>query len=91
MTETKKVFTRREEIMEYLGISEYIYVKFIRLGMPVLYLDGRCYAHRDNIDLFFKSITATSAKNSPEGKITGEEKTVEGDPQNNTQNGGSKK
>lgn len=73
----RTVFTRREHILEYLQISEHIYAKFIRLGMPVLVLDGRVYAHKENIDLFFRTITATNAKNSVEGSL-----------QNTPQNGG---
>jgi len=36
------------------------------MGMPVLYVDGRCYAHKDNIDEFFKLLTRTSSKNIPD-------------------------
>lgn len=69
----KKVLTSKQEIMDYAGISKYLYMKFIRLGMPVLYIDGRCYAHTDNIDEFFKSITRTSAKNVPDDIINADE------------------
>ena len=46
------------------------------MGMPVLYLDGRCYAHKDNIDDFFKTITRVNMKNAPDEIIdSGEEDT----------------
>lgn len=69
----KKVLTSRQEIMDYAGISRYLYAKFIKLGMPVLYIDGRCLAHKDNIDNFFKSITRVSAKNVPDEIIEGDQ------------------
>jgi len=69
-----KVLTSRQEIMDYAGISRYLYVKFIKIGMPVLYIDGRCYAHTDNIDDFFRTITkTTSSKNLPEEVINADE------------------
>ena len=48
----KKVLTSRGEIMEYANLSKYLFAKFVKMGMPVLYIDGRCYAHKDNIDEF---------------------------------------
>lgn len=65
----KKVLTSRQEIMDYAGISRLLYTKFVKLGMPVLYIDGRCYAHKDNIDEFFRKITFTNAKNLPDSVI----------------------
>ena len=61
-----KVLMSKQEIMDYLKISNVSYRKFIRMGMPVLYLDGRCYAHKDNLDDFFKSITRVNMKNAPD-------------------------
>lgn len=69
-----KVLMSKQEIMDHLSISKVSYRKFIRMGMPVLYLDGRCYAHKENIDDFFKSITRVSMKNAPDDIIdAGEE------------------
>lgn len=61
-----KVLMSKQEIMDHLKISKVAYRKFIRMGMPVLYIDGRCYAHKDNIDDFFKAITRVSMKNAPD-------------------------
>ena len=62
----KKVLTSRQEIMDYLGMSRAMYLKFVKAGMPVLYLDGRCYAHVDNIDEWFRRNTQVNSKNLPE-------------------------
>lgn len=69
--EMPKILMSKQEIMDYLKISAYIYKKFIRMGMPVLFVDGRCYAHKDNIDEFFKMITRVSSKNAPDEVIDG--------------------
>jgi hypothetical protein len=66
----------KQDIMDHLKISKGSYRKFVRMGMPVLYLDGRCYAHKDNIDDFFKTITRVNMKNAPDEIIdSGEEDT----------------
>ena len=69
----KKILTSRQEIIDYAGISKHLYLKFIRAGLPVLYIDGRCYAHTDNIDDFFKAITRSNMKDLPDEAIIGEE------------------
>ena len=66
-----RVLMSKQEIMDYLKISEKLYKKFIRMGMPVMYLDGRCYAHQDNLDDFFKAITRVTMKNAPDELIDG--------------------
>jgi len=62
----KKVLTSKEEIMDIFGLTKHTYAKFLKRGMPVLYVDGRCYAHKDNIDNFFKQITMVNASKSPD-------------------------
>lgn len=64
-----KVLMSKQEIMDHLKISDKLYKKFIRLGMPVLYVDGRCYAHKDNLEDFFKAITRGNMKNIPDELI----------------------
>ena len=66
-----RILTNKQEILDYLKISDKLYKKFIRMGMPVLYVDGRCYAHRDNLEDFFKTITRVSMKNAPDELIDG--------------------
>jgi len=69
-----KILMSKQEIMDYLKVSRVSYRKFIRMGMPVLYLDGRCYAHKDNLDEFFKHITRISMKNAPDEIIDADDK-----------------
>lgn len=52
-----KVLTTKQEIMDYLRISEILFRKFIDLGMPAVSADNRWYAHADNIDDWFKKMT----------------------------------
>ena len=66
-----KILTSKQEIMDYLKISDKLYKKFIRMNMPVLYIDGRCYAHKENLDDFFKALTRVSAKNAPDELLDG--------------------
>ena len=68
MTEirSKRVLIGVDAIMTYLGISEPTFKKFIRLGMPARVIDNRWYAHADNLDLYFQTITAKSDGNIPD-------------------------
>ena len=58
----------KQEILDHLGISDEMFKTFVRIGMPVRYVGGRCIAHTDNLDEFFKAITRVSPKNVP-GKV----------------------
>jgi hypothetical protein len=71
----KKVLTSRGEIMEYANLSKYLFAKFVKMGMPVLYIDGRCYAHKDNIDEFFKAITRVNSSKIADDILDAEEPT----------------
>jgi uncharacterized membrane protein YpjA len=64
-----KFLTSKQEIMDYCKISEVLFKKFIKAGMPALYIDGRWYAHTDNLDDYFKNLTRVSAKNVPEEEL----------------------
>ena len=65
----KKILTSKDEIIDYAGLSKHTYAKFLKMGMPVLYIDGRCYAHKDNIDEFFKAITRVNASKNPDAMV----------------------
>lgn len=56
MTEPKnlKFLTNKQEIMDYCKISEKLFIKFIRAGMPAIQIENRWYAHADNLDNFLK-------------------------------------
>lgn len=56
-----KVLFGKDEIMEYCKMSEYKFKKWIKLGMPVLIIDGTCYAHKENIEAWFKKITMVNS------------------------------
>ena len=62
----KKVFTRAQEIIDAYGITRARFDKFIRMGMPARLIDNRWYAHRDNIDEWFRRLTAVSQPDAPE-------------------------
>lgn len=66
-----KILMSRQEIMDHLKISDKLYKKFIRMGMPVLYVDGRCYAHKDNLDDFFRAITRVNMSKAPDDILDG--------------------
>jgi hypothetical protein len=57
---TRRVFTTKDEIKDYLNISDILFKKFIKSGMPALFIDGRWYAHADNIDGWFRATTMVS-------------------------------
>lgn len=59
-----KVLFGKDEIMESYKMTDYKFKKWIKMGMPVLVLDGTCYAHRDNIDEFFRAVTRVNSKNA---------------------------
>jgi hypothetical protein len=74
MNETpRKILTCRQEVLDYTGLSRYMATKFVRLGMPVLIVDGHWYAHPDNLDEFFRQVTRVSSKNLPDEVIDGEQ------------------
>jgi hypothetical protein len=59
MTEIKKRFlTSKEEIMEFLGIKDAVLSQFLKINIPVIIINGRYYAHAENLDAWFKSLTA---------------------------------
>lgn len=60
----QKVLFGKDEIMEAYKMTDYKFKKWVKLGMPVLILDGTCYAHRDNIEEFFKAVTRVNSKNA---------------------------
>lgn len=63
------VLTSKDEILQYTGLSKHLYSKFLKMGMPVLYIDGRCYAHKDNIDEFFKKVTRVNSSRVPDANV----------------------
>ena len=64
---SEKILTCKEEIKTFLGnISDYMFAKYIKLGMPARY-DGREWiAHTNNIEKWFESYTRISMKTAVE-------------------------
>lgn len=62
----KNVFSSAKQIMEYLGISKELYAKFRIEGviinnkifrMPILVVDNRHYATKQNLDAYWNMVT----------------------------------
>ena len=66
---SQKFFTCKQEIMAYCKISEKLFVKFIRSGMPAIQIENRWYAHADNLDDFFKKLTKATCQSMSEEDI----------------------
>jgi len=56
----KRHLVGKDEIMEYLRVSDKGFKEFLDLGMPVRTVAGKYFAHIDNIDLFLRQITAVT-------------------------------
>ena len=60
MEKSAKILIGAEEIKAYIGVSSAeLFKKFMGAKLPVLTLDGRMYAHADNLDLYFQMLTKT--------------------------------
>ena len=57
-----KILCGVSEICDFGKMSRNLFYKFVKLGMPAAFIDGRWYAHADNIDGFFQRITNVSNK-----------------------------
>ena len=63
-----KVLIGKKAIKKYTGInSDESLQKWISRGMPILIEENRFYAHKDNLDNFFKVVTNIMTKEVPEG------------------------
>jgi len=52
-------------ILEYMDISRPMFIQFIEMGLPARIINKRWYAHKENIDDFFKAITRHREKGVP--------------------------
>lgn len=59
-----KILFGKDEIMDAYKMTDYTFKKWVKMGLPVLIIDRTCYAHRDNIDEFFRAITRVNSKNA---------------------------
>lgn len=44
-------------ICEYLEITKPTFYQFVQMGLPARIVNKRWYAHKENIDAFFKHLT----------------------------------
>jgi len=64
-TKSNKILTNKQAIQDWIGeCSDYMFKKYISLGMPARFEDGRWTAHGDNIDEFFRRYTMVSMKST---------------------------
>jgi len=61
-----KLLKSKQEILDYLGLSDDMFKKFVRSGMPVRYIGNKCIAHTENLDAFSRAFTRVSSKDIPE-------------------------
>ena len=59
MKKSDKILTTKSDILDYIDIKADHLVEFLfKFGLPVLILNGRWYAHKDNLDEFMRRLTA---------------------------------
>lgn len=63
----KKVFRTASAIMTEYDMSRSMFNYFVSLGMPVRIVKGTFWAHKDNVDEWFKDFTAYSVREIPDG------------------------
>ena len=60
-----KILSCKEEIKEYLGnISDYMFRKYVKRGMPARCEGREWIAYSDNLDEWYKQYTRISMKNA---------------------------
>ena len=57
-----KILRNLEEILEYCGISEALFRRFIENGLPARRIGPRWFAHKSNIDEYFRILTKGGTK-----------------------------
>jgi hypothetical protein len=60
---SERFLTSKQEIMDYCGITNYTFTKFIKAGMPARYEDGRWYASSSVIDKWWDQWTLVLSMN----------------------------
>ncbi len=53
----KRILTSKDEIMNFLGVKDAVFTQFLKINIPVVIVNGRYYAHTENLDLWFKALT----------------------------------
>ena len=55
----------KKEILEYLQIGQPMFYEFIKIGMPARVINNRWYAHKDNLEEWFRGLTRVRAGEIP--------------------------
>jgi len=53
----RKTLIGLSSILEYMEVSKPMFYQFVEMGLPARVINSRWYAHKENIDEFFKQIT----------------------------------
>jgi len=53
------------DILNYMKIGKPMFYQFVEMGLPARVINNRWYAHRENIDEFFKQITRHAENEIP--------------------------
>jgi hypothetical protein len=61
-----KILTGLDQIIQYIECGRPQFYNFIKMGLPATVINRRWYAHKDNIDRFFQTITNVRVKEIPE-------------------------
>ncbi len=51
---SKKILITAGAIQNYMGIGRVLYDHFLKMGLPVVTLNGQKYAHTENLDAWAK-------------------------------------
>jgi len=72
---TQNVLIGKKAIMQYAGLSKELYDKFrtSKMPMPILILDRRHYATKENIDKYFNAITRVDSSKIQDTDFEGDE------------------
>lgn len=62
-----KILTGMQAILDHIGVGKAAFYSLVKLGLPATVIDGRWYAHADNLDAFFQQATRIRMKDIPEG------------------------
>lgn len=54
----KRFLTSKDEIMDFLGVKDTVFAQFLKINLPVVIINGRYYAHPENLDAWMKVLTA---------------------------------
>jgi hypothetical protein len=63
---SQKIIWTADAIAKHLGISRNKFYSLVKIGLPVVVIDGTWCAHADNLDAFFKIGTGKGNKTIPE-------------------------